>query len=236
MHLSGWAAARAAGQKARTISPIGILLGLFTVTWPRKRVSDTDHLARARSQLVALGMPPTVLDKVCKAIETLAEPGGASRVAIAKFVKETFGEVSAPLLKKALATGVQKGKLVQNGQRFALAGVEIAPRAGESVEKTVIKAAPEGSRACESGDTVDMKYIGTLQEGGAKFDAAAHFKFTLGIGEVIKGWDAGVAGMREGERARLVVPSKLGYGKRGSPPEIPGDATLVFDVTLNKIM
>lgn len=81
-----------------------------------------------------------------------------------------------------------------------------------------------------------MKYIGTLLEGGAQFDRAAHFSFTLGAGEVIRGWDIGVAGMRVGERARLVVPSKLGYGKRGAPPEIPGDATLVFDVTLNKIV
>ena len=182
-------------------------------------------------------MPPTVLDKVCKAIEALAEPGGASRVAVAKYIKETFGEVKAPLLKKAFATGVQNGKLVQHGtQRFALVGVEIAPRPGETVEKTVIKAAPEGSAACAAGDTVDMKYVGTLQDGGAQFDRAAHFQFTLGIGEVIKGWDMGVVGMRVGERARLVVPSKLGYGKKGAPPEIPGDATLCFDVTLNKII
>jgi len=181
-------------------------------------------------------MPLTVLDKICKAIEVLEEPGGASRVAVAKYVKQTWGEVSAALMKKAFATGVQKGKLVQNGQRFALVGVEIAPREGESVEKTIVKAAPEGSPACEPGDTVDMKYIGTLQEGGAKFDSAGHFKFQLGIGEVIKGWDLGVKGMRVGERARLVVPPKLGYGKKGAPPEIPGDATLVFDVTLNKIL
>ena len=163
--------------------------------------------------------------------------GGASRVAISKFIKETYGEVSAVALKKAFQNGVQKGKLVETvkGQRFALVGVEIAPREGESVEKKILKAAPEG-RACEAGDTVDMKYLGTLQDGGAKFDSAAHFKFTLGIGEVIKGWDQGVAGMRVGERALLTVPPKLGYGKRGSPPEIPGDATLLFDVTLNAIL
>ena len=88
-------------------------------------------------------MPLTVLDKICKAIEVLEEPGGASRVAVAKYVKQTWGEVSAALMKKAFATGVQKGKLVQNGQRFALVGVEIAPREGESVEKTIVKAAPE---------------------------------------------------------------------------------------------
>ena len=181
-------------------------------------------------------MPPTVADKICKAIEVLAEPGGASRIAIQKYIKETFGEVKPALLKKAFTTVVASGKVVQNGQRFALVGVEIAPRPGETVEKVVLKAAPEGSRACEHGDTVDMKYVGTLQDGGAQFDKAAHFKFTLGIGEVIKGWDQGVRGMREGERARLTVPPKLGYGKKGAPPEIPGDATLIFEVTLNKIL
>ena len=181
-------------------------------------------------------MPKTVLDKVVKAIEDLAEPGGASRPAVAKYVKEKFGEVSAALLKKACATGVQKGVLVQNGQRFALVGVEIAPREGESVEKTILQAAPEGSPACERGDTVDMKYVGTLADGGTKFDSAKSFQFTIGAGDVIKGWDLGIAGMRVGERAKLVVPPKLGYGKRGSPPEIPGEATLVFDVTLNKIV
>lgn len=179
-------------------------------------------------------MPLSVLDKICKAVESLAEPGGASRVAIAKYVKEVYGEVKAPLLKRAFAAGVEKGRLVQNGQRFALVGVEIAPRVGEAVEKTVLKAAPDGSRACCAGDTVDMKYIGTLQSSGAQFDRAAHFQFTLGIGEVIKGWDMGVVGMRVGERAKLIVPPKLGYGKKGAGPEIPGDATLVRRRTSNR--
>ena len=161
-----------------------------------------------------LSMPPTVLDKVIKAVEALAEPGGASRIAITKYVKGTFGEVSPALLKKALSTGVAKGKLSQNGQRFALVGVELEARAEDTVESTILKAAPEGSPACDRGDTVDMKYIGTLQDGGAQFDRAAHFSFTLGAGEVIKGWDIGVPGMKVGERRRLVVPSKLGYGKR----------------------
>ena len=54
----------------------------------------------------------------------------------------------------------------------------------------------------------------------------------MGAGEVIKGWDVGVMGMRPGEQRRLTIPSKLGYGKRGSAPDIPPDATLVFDITL----
>ena len=79
-----------------------------------------------------------------------------------------------------------------------------------------------------------VKYCGKLLS-GKQFDAG-DITFRLGAGEVIKGWDLGVAGMRVGERCKLVVPPKLGYGKRGSPPEIPPDSTLCFDVTLNRIL
>ena len=178
-------------------------------------------------------MPKTVLDKVVDAVTALAEPGGASRVAIAKAVAASHGEVKPVLMKKALATGVQKGVLQQTGQRFGLAGVVLEPKQGLCVEKTIVK---EGTGTqCGHGDTVDMAYVGKLED-GTKFDAAAHFKFTLGAGEVIKGWDQGVLGMRVGEKARLIVPASLGYGKRGALPEIPGDATLDFIVTLNKIL
>ena len=180
-------------------------------------------------------MAPSVLDKVIDAIETLAEPGGASRVAIAKFVKGKHGEVSAVHLKKALAAGVAKGKLLQSGQRFALVGVEIAARA-DGFEKHVLKAGKSDGRKAQVGDQVDVAYVGTLEADGSQFDRAAHFKFTLGAGEVIKGWDRGVGGMVEGEKVRLVVPPELGYGKRGSGKEIPPSATLVFEVTLNRVL
>ena len=58
------------------------------------------------------------------------------------------------------------------------------------------------------------------------------FDFTLGRGMVIKGWDQGLVGMCIGERRKLVIPSGLGYGDNGSPPKIPGGATLVFEVEL----
>jgi FK506-binding protein 2 len=179
-------------------------------------------------------MPKTVLDKVCDAIALLAEPGGASRQAIAKALSAAHPDTKPALIKKALAQGVQKGKLEQNGQRFALVGVELAPRVEISVDKTVLREG-SGSEAAV-GDTVDMAYVGRLQQDGSIFDQAASFKFTLGAGDVIKGWDRGIVGMRVGEKARLVVPPTLGYGKRGSGSEIPGDSTLVFEVTLKKIV
>ena len=78
-----------------------------------------------------------------------------------------------------------------------------------------------------------MRYTGKLRDGSV-FDRSTRFVFQLGIGEVIKGWDLGVAGMRVGERARLTIPPELGYGNRGSG-NIPGEATLIFEVPLNAI-
>lgn len=87
----------------------------------------------------------------------------------------------------------------------------------------------------QAGQTAVVHYTGTLQD-GTKFDSSHDrgqpFEFPLGRGRVIRGWDEGVATMRVGGRRRLVIPSSLGYGERGSPPKIPGGATLIFDVEL----
>jgi FKBP-type peptidyl-prolyl cis-trans isomerase len=99
----------------------------------------------------------------------------------------------------------------------------------------------EGSgEVAAAGDTVEMQYTGWLTD-GTKFDSSLDhggkpFSFNLGAGEVIKGWDEGVAGMKVGEKRQLRIPSKLGYGARGTPGgPIPPDADLVFDVELLKI-
>lgn len=88
------------------------------------------------------------------------------------------------------------------------------------------------------GDNLQMHYTGKLED-GTEFDSSiprgSPFTFTLGAGQVIKGWDQGLLGMCEGEKRKLVIPSDLGYGSRGSPPKIPADATLIFEVELIKI-
>lgn len=88
------------------------------------------------------------------------------------------------------------------------------------------------------GDSLHMHYTGKLED-GTEFDSSIPrgqpFIFTLGSGQVIKGWDQGLLGMCEGEKRRLVIPSDMGYGDRGSPPKIPGGATLIFEVELLKI-
>jgi len=86
------------------------------------------------------------------------------------------------------------------------------------------------------GDELSMHYTGTLWEDGSKFDSSLDrstpFTFTLGTGQVIKGWDQGLIGMCKGEKRRLVIPSDLGYGAQGSPPKIPANSALVFEVEL----
>jgi FKBP-type peptidyl-prolyl cis-trans isomerase len=98
---------------------------------------------------------------------------------------------------------------------------------------------PGSGRAAKTGDTVHVQYTGTLTN-GTKFDSSYDhggepFKFTLGKGEVIKGWDQGVAGMKVGGKRKLRIPADLGYGATGSPPNIPPNAGLIFDVELVSI-
>ncbi len=88
------------------------------------------------------------------------------------------------------------------------------------------------------GNAVVVHYTGWLVD-GTKFDSSVDagrpLPFTLGAGEVITGWDEGVAGMRVGGKRKLVVPPDLGYGAAGYPPVIPRSATLVFDVELLEV-
>lgn len=94
-------------------------------------------------------------------------------------------------------------------------------------------------REVRMGDTVKVHYTGTLAD-GTVFDSSRSngtpFEFRVGSGQVIKGFDRGVLGMKIGGRRKVTIPYQLGYGTEGSPPRIPPRATLIFDLELLDVM
>jgi FKBP-type peptidyl-prolyl cis-trans isomerase len=96
----------------------------------------------------------------------------------------------------------------------------------------------EGGQIAMNGNKVQVHYVGTLMD-GTKFDSSrdrnSPFKFTLGKGEVIKGWEEGIKGMRVGDIRKLTIPPQLAYGDR-KMGKIPANSTLIFEVELLKIV
>lgn len=103
----------------------------------------------------------------------------------------------------------------------------------------IIKRAENCVRQAQKGDNLEMHYRGLLKQGGAEFDNSYKrgqpLSFKLGVGSVIKGWDQGLLGICAGEKRKLIIPPHLAYGDMGSPPTIPPDSTLVFEVEAVKV-
>jgi len=131
------------------------------------------------------------------------------------------------------------------GSTFA--AVTFTPATAQTVGKTMTT--PSGLQITDSkvgtgaqpktGQTCVMHYTGWLYEDGAKgakFDSSVDrgqpFEFAIGLGQVIRGWDEGVASMKVGGKRTLIIPPQLGYGTRGAGGVIPPNATLIFDVEL----
>jgi peptidylprolyl isomerase len=112
---------------------------------------------------------------------------------------------------------------------------------GKPPKKLVIKDIVKGKgKAAKKGDNVSVQYEGIAFSTGEEFDAswnrgAEPFTFKIGEGNVIKGWDQGIPGMKVGGRRELTIPAKLAYGANGQPPTIGPNETLVFVVDMKKI-
>jgi FKBP-type peptidyl-prolyl cis-trans isomerase len=123
----------------------------------------------------------------------------------------------------------QKTKIAATG-----GGNMITTQSGLQYQDLVVGSGAEAV----AGKSVSVHYTGTLQD-GSKFDSSVDrnqpYTFTLGAGEVIPGWDEGVAGMKVGGKRKLVIPPNLAYGAQGYPPVIPANATLTFDVELLEV-
>lgn len=132
-------------------------------------------------------------------------------------------------------------------QDKAAAKVEASPAAKPSATKPnvrrwengfeieEVKLGPASGKVAKAGKKVEVRYVGRLKSNSKVFDQTkgkATFSFRLGVGEVIKGWDKGVEGMRVGDKRKLVIPAQMGYGSSGVRGTIPPNATLEFDVEL----
>lgn len=110
-----------------------------------------------------------------------------------------------------------------------------APTSEDVTELKIEDLTVGDGQEAKSGDTVSVHYTGWLTD-GTKFDSSVDrgepFSFTVGAGQVIQGWDEGVAGMKVGGKRRLIIPPTMGYGDAGAGGVIPGGATLIFDVEL----
>nr|XP_043610760.1 FK506-binding protein 2-like [Erigeron canadensis] len=119
-------------------------------------------------------------------------------------------------------------------------GANTVPASAKSTDVTELQIGVKHKPAsCEmqahKGDKIKVHYRGKLTDGtvfDSSFERGTPFEFVLGSGQVIKGWDQGLLGMCVGEKRKLKIPAKMGYGDQGSPPKIPGGATLIFDTEL----
>ncbi len=110
------------------------------------------------------------------------------------------------------------------------------------IEYTILQAADDTAHCPQPGDNVSVHYTGWLNDEGkpgvqfdSSIDRGEPFRFKVGVGYVIRGWDETVLSMKEGEKRRVIIPSHLAYGARGAGSVIPPHASLIFDIELLKI-
>lgn len=177
--------------------------------------------------LIVIGIVVLIAVWLSKNPATPAEPAIAPVTTTSQAVPATTAAPTTPAQATVPAATPSSPKAM-TGQKI----ISTKTINGMKIEVTKEGTGP----AITNGQTAEMLYTGTLADGKV-FDSTASrdnqpFLFTLGIGQVIKGWDEGVLGMKVGEERTLTIPPELAYGANGYPPVIPQNATLTFAVTL----
>ena len=164
---------------------------------------------------------------------------GSSQSAADKAAEQAANEqANPPTITDATTPAVKAVKVTPGPGEGDIKVKPVIPRqSGAAPKVLIVQDVIVGTGAeAKSGDSVTVQYVGVLFANGKEFDSSwkggEPFTFDLGSGGVIAGWDQGVEGMKVGGRRRLIIPAELAYGAAGSPPSIPANAALVFDVDL----
>ncbi|UUY03337.1 FKBP-type peptidyl-prolyl cis-trans isomerase [Svornostia abyssi] len=190
---------------------LALLLALTALTFGLAACGDDDESTSGDSGATATETTPAASPTTAATTETTAAKGGDDDTGVVVTGAENLDE--KPQIEITAET-----------------------QADKLIKKDLVVG--DGKTAKE-GDTVSVQYVGVGFNSEEEFDASWNrgepFAFTLGAGEVIPGWDEGVAGMKEGGRRLLVIPGDKAYGAQGSPPAIGPDETLAFVVDLEKV-
>ena len=175
---------------------------------------------------------------LCAALPLLAACGSSQSSADKAAEQAANEQANPPTITDATTPAIKAVKVTPGPGEGDLKVKPVIPRQSGAAPKVLIVQdliVGTGTEA-KSGDSVTVQYVGVLFANGKEFDsswkAGKPFTFDLGSGGVIAGWDQGVEGMKVGGRRRLIIPADLAYGAAGSPPTIPANAALVFDVDL----
>jgi len=187
-----------------------------------KRKADESILPSKSSKTIS-----PILASIIEVIRTHKSSTGTS---LQKILKDCSNQYSEKQIKNALKKfTTEEGNLVKIKNSYAVTG-EIYEDTKNSIEIEELQIG-NGDKIAGKGDQCTISYIGTL-ENNSCFDKSNNFNFVIGGGDVIKGFDLAVSGMKIGGKRKVTIPPELGYGKRGSLPEIPPNSTLKFQITL----
>jgi len=186
--------------------------------------------------MIKTRLPLTLL--LCAALALLAACGSTQSGADKAAEQAANEQANPPTISDATTPAIKAVKVTPGAGEGDIKVKPVIPRqSGAAPKVLIVQDLIVGTGAeAKSGDSVTVQYVGVLFANGKEFDsswkAGKPFTFDLGSGGVIAGWDQGVEGMKVGGRRRLIIPADLAYGEAGSPPAIPANAALVFDVDL----